>query len=259
MRLIIFYILFSISPLSFAQDVSFGFTNEAGDRLLVADSEAPLKNPEQMNEAICEKGGKTKIKFIQLQKASADDTGRDTQYNFNSRAGHLFELTNKVAEAGETCMIVKSDYLKNRNIVKLSTPEDKCSQDMLSGIERNMKGWKVKKCVGSKVSNTQNLILVEFAKKKADVLASIVLQDDRKFYFQNFEAKAGGGDCWRVDDGCEFNFDSFTFSSALVAKDGVQIFYLWAGAEGQNAYLLGKDGEAKLKPLVHGYRYWSPM
>ena len=113
----------------------------------------------------------------------------------------------------------------------------------------------------ARTSNALEVLAIQFVNVDSSALASlVVVVADTSFLFRDFPAvyRNGGESTWRVDDEGVLSPTSFDVLFVAESPDGLVIAITWAGAEGEDSYLLRTDSAASLRTLSKAYRYWSP-
>ena len=113
--------------------------------------------------------------------------------------------------------------------------------------------------IGSAPAHVE-VVAVQFADIDSAALASVVVFSDSSLWFEDFPAVRHAGDesTWRVDDEGVFSPSSFDVLFIAPLPDGFVIAITWAGAEGEDSYLLRSDSTASPRTVSKAYRYWSP-
>jgi hypothetical protein len=281
--------------------VAFGYTDSTGTKLLtLTDDNLVLETPkaQAMTTAVCSEGMALPIRYLQLQKRTAADTGRQGVYNFNNDEGHLFEFTTdrgKIPEPsfGETCLLLPEGYLKRFPIArnellrkerearneafaaKMRESEDRkqpmdftpfqpvgdFAKSALARIEKE-KGRTAKFYFPLySIGASQQIAAIEFVPSGNDLLASLVLAESDRLSFFDMPASREGNDCWRADDNCVLDLGSGREMEvhAVLGTPGEQlIFFTWLGAEGEAVVLFQAKG-GKLIEVRRAYRYEAPI
>ncbi|HYA44046.1 MAG TPA: hypothetical protein VED59_00445, partial [Acidimicrobiales bacterium] len=100
---------------------------------------------------------------------------------------------------------------------------------------------------------------VQYVNHDSSALASVAVADHGQILFQDFPGTYRGpdADIWRADDGGELSPEGFE-ALFLARLSGAEVLGLiWAGSEGENAYLLAADTSATFRTIAHSYRYWA--
>jgi len=281
-------------------NVAFGYTDSTGMKLLtLTDDNLLLETPKakSMTTAVCSEGSVLPIRYLQLHKRTAADTGRQSAYNFNEDEGHLFEFTSdrgKLTETsfGETCLLLPDGYLQRYPIArneltiqerearnkayaeKMNESEDRkqpmdftpfqpvgdFAKNALARIEKE-KGRAAKfyfPLYG--IGASQQIAVVEFAPAGSDLLASVVLAEPGRLSFFDMPASRKGNDCWGADDNCVLglgNGREMEVRAVLGAPGEQLVFFTWLGAEGQTIVLF-QARDGKLVEVKRAYRYEAP-
>ena len=110
--------------------VAFAYTDSSGKRLLtLSDDNVVIDSAKAraMTTAVCSEGSVFPLRYLQLQRRTSGDTGRQSVYNFDNDEGHLFEFARdrgKLSEPylGETCLLVPDNYLQRFPIAPNDLP-----------------------------------------------------------------------------------------------------------------------------------------
>jgi hypothetical protein len=247
-----------------ALGVSFAFSDVSGTKLLSV--ETPADSASFIN-AIFQGGFILKTNFLGLQKQAPDWDGRHIARSFQKSPGALFQIQDGRAPArndpllGEGCLLVTEPFLRARELVTIEPDQSfRISKDLIRKIEL-MKGKTVawQKSI-AKIGANRQLILVQFDPEGKKCLADLVLVEPGFLSFDDYAANYDDGVkgfVWRVDvDGIDAA--SFRVLAAFKGKDGIEIALLWDGFEGQNLYVMKREG-AVLRHIYESYRYWTPI
>ena len=119
---------------------------------------------------------------------------------------------------------------------------------------------KVTKCLNTGSFAGGRLSFAGYEVEGASALAAVVMSPEKgDAAIRKFPApwEKGSPSCWRADDGCEFDPTSYRVAFVMSGPAGLELFALWAGAEGENAEVLRVKG-AELAVIANASRYWSP-
>ena len=192
-----------------------------------------------MTTAVCSEGSVFPVRYLQLQKRTSGDTGRQSVYNFDNDEGHLFEFARdrgKLSEPylGETCLLLPDNYLqrfpiapndlpmqdrearKNVYAAKVRESENRkqpmdltpfqpvgdFAKSALARIEKEKARTATLYFPLYRIGVSQQIAVVEFVPMGNELLASIVLAEADRLSFFDMPASRKGTDCWRVDDNC---------------------------------------------------------
>jgi hypothetical protein len=246
------------------QEVAFAFSNVARTKLLSVDTPT---NSGALTKAIFPGGFVLSTKFLGEQKRASDWNGRQIAQDFDKGAGALFQIEGGKAPAreqlyfGEGCLLVTESFFHGR---KMLTVKHDLSAQISRDLIRRVEGVKGKKAAWGKsiaeIGAVRQLFLVQFDADEKSCLASLVLVEPDSLSFDDYEAQYDDhtkGYVWRVDTP-GIDPASFHVLAAFDRKDGIEVAVLWDGYEGQNLYLLRREG-ATLSHLFNAYRYWAPI
>ena len=236
---------------------SFAFANERGDELLALDE---LPEQRRIVRAVCDGGRTLPVKWRSKQERGVQDSGRRTARNFRNTAGDLFRLGANVAE-DEVCLIVDAGFLATRTILALRRDESPCDTATRERLAF-ARGREVSACwLRAADRDGRRLVLVEFARQGAQLLASFGLLDPDGLAFHDYPARWNEEQisCWRVDDECRLLPHAFSVLFAYRTAAGRHGLALaWGGPEGESLELIESEGTA-FRTLIEGYRYWAPQ
>jgi hypothetical protein len=267
--------------------IAFAYANSAGTRLLALQRDDDFK-PTFLGTAICSESREAPVRYLQFQKKTARDNGRQSTGNFSNDEGHLFEVLSAPIEPGDTCLLVPSEFLKNAPIIRneftkaerdarekkyiemdeeafarnpeLFLPSGDFARAAIRRIEE-AKGWKVRQYWPlHRWGGTQEVAMVEFQPAGDSLLASLVLvaPDGLSFFDMPAKRDENGISCWRVDDGCALHLPQMSIPAVFRAPDAPLILFGWWGAEGHSITLF-QPKEGKLIDVKNGYRYHAPI
>jgi hypothetical protein len=259
-----------LTPTVNPADAAFGYTDTTGSKLLMLTDDNQVMEAtkaKSMDTAVCSDGREFPIRYLQFQNYGAANNGRQSAGNLSNDRGHLFEIVRERAVAGDTCLLVTSNYLRDFPIVRSDfskAEREKRSNDpsRSKSIEKE-KGRTVKTYwLLHSSAATQEVAAVEFNALGDSLLGSLVLVEPGQLSFFDMPAslKEGRerGGCWRVDDDCRFDFEEMDVP-AVLGKPGAQlVFFTTGGPEGQLIKLFQAKG-GKLVELLGAYRYHSPV
>jgi hypothetical protein len=113
--------------------------------------------------------------------------------------------------------------------------------------------------LGSAGRNVEVLAL-QFTVIDTSALASVMVADHDRLLFRDLPAtyRGPGTDVWRVEDGGVFSPEAFAALFVGRVDVGYVMALTWAGAEGEDAYLLLADSGQVFRVVTQSYRYWVP-
>ena len=280
--------------------VAFAYTDSTGKRLLtLSDDNVVIETAkaQAMTTAVCSEGSVFPVRYLQLQKRTPGDTGRQSVYNFDNDEGHLFEFARdrgKLSEPyfGETCLLLPDNYLQRFPIAPNDLPvqEREARNNVYAAKVRESENRKqpmdltpfqpvgdfAKSALARiekekarpatlyfplyRIGVSQQIAVVEFVPIGNELLASIVLAEPNRLSFFDMPASRKGTDCWRVDDNCILDLGNgreMEVHAVLGARGEQLIFFTWWGPEGQFITLFQAKG-GKLVEVRKAYRYHAP-
>lgn len=241
--------------LAAAPEFSFGFTNENGTQLLALP---PVSAPGTLTKAVCD-GHLVDLKYVKDQPQGPKDSGRQTARNFTQVKGALYKLSKGTMPADALCLLGTKAAFAKRKLLPVAQEAGDCDEKT-NGLAAELTKRKVTKCVETGSLEGARLSFASYELDGSNALAAVVLTAEKGIAAtRKFPAtfEKGSPSCWRADDGCEFDAASYRVAFAMSGAAGLELFALWAGAEGENAEVLRVKG-SELKVVVSASRYWSP-
>ncbi len=241
--------------LAAAPEFSFGFSNDDGTLLLALP---PVSSPASITKAVCD-GRLLDLKFLREQPKGEKDTGRQTARNFSQVKGALFKASKGNLPADALCLLGTNAAFAKRKLMAIATETGDCDEK-ISAMAAELTKRKVTRCIATGTLDGAHLSFASFEVEGSSALAAVVLtQEKGKPAVRKFPAtwERGAPSCWRADDGCEFDASSYRVAFAMSGPAGLELYALWAGAEGENAEVLRVTG-SELKVVANASRYWSP-
>lgn len=242
-------------------DNVFGFADEAGERLITIpiDSGAELANPEQFDTAIGNGGELIEIEYVRHQEANDQDTNRQTINNFNNMAGYLYKVKNGTLLSNKSYLLARKDIVSKGSLVALTNTgngEDfRADADTVERVE----ALKKRKVASSSIlseSAQEKIALFVFEREGDDMLASVAYMNGDKVLFKDFPATYNETGTWRVDGGDEPGLFEVLFLAH--SDEGLLLGLAWAGAEGENLFVLQEADGALQDTNLLSNRYWAP-
>ncbi|MFL5481906.1 MAG: hypothetical protein ACJ8AK_06920 [Gemmatimonadaceae bacterium] len=236
---------------------SFAFANSDGTQLLALDS---LADPSTILGAVCSGGVAVTARYDHRATRQSGGNGRQVAANFANEQGDVFRVSGSKATSDQTCYLSADSLLMaSARGATMQKPAD-CATEQVSRIAA-AKSRQVIHCwdIASAPTHVE-VLAVQFADIDSAALASLVVFSGSSLWFDDFPAvhRAGDESVWRVDDEGVFSPTSFDVLFVAESPDGLVIAITWAGAEGEDSYLLRTDSAASLRTLSKAYRYWSP-
>ena len=114
-------------------NVAFGYTDSTGSKLLtLADDNRAIdeSRAKTLVAAVCSEGREFPIRYVQFQKNSPADNGRQSAGNFANDQGQLFEIVQGKTEPGDTCLLVPAGYLRTFPIARNELPKAARTQEI---------------------------------------------------------------------------------------------------------------------------------
>lgn len=240
----------------------FGFADENGRRLLVSGSEDISKETlSGMTQAIGEKGSLISVVYEGWQEGDDANTGRDTTPNFSHLPGHIFAVTEGVAQPNATYYFFQSEQIPLDSLLPITFDgQVELDSDLGEQIEKE-KGrdihqlWRL-----ATLGGEAELDLALFRPDGPDHLFCIILKQGDNLAVLDFPATTEDSySVWRVDDQGEIAPHHFTFLfAARTSEQGILIGMEWHGTEGMNTLLLHGTEKRLVKLETRYGRYTSP-
>jgi hypothetical protein len=238
------------------RDGRFGFVNADGSAVIALDS---VPHPALIRAALCSRARVYRVTYARSQTRQPADNGKQVTANFANAAGDVFRIIVGKARADETC------YLSaDSGLVASAVPVDAhtgpgCDAARLRHASE-VKHRPVLHCwpLGSATPNVEMLAL-QFAVIDTSALASVVVADHDELFFHDLPATYRGpaADVWRVEDNGTFLPDAFGIPFFCRLRGTYVMALTWAGAEGEDSYLLVADSAHTLRTVTQSYRYWG--
>ncbi|MFC4102326.1 hypothetical protein [Paenibacillus xanthanilyticus] len=239
---------------------AFAFADETGKRLItIGDTEA---KQDHYDLAVGSNGTVLKVKFAQQQASDAEDTSRQSMYNFDHIAGHVYVVVEGDAKPDDTYLMTTSDVWVPGAALAIDaaghgqTVDEQLVQAVEAKKQRGvLQGGKI-----ADIGADSALYLIQFERQEDDMLASLVLTRGNELLFCDFPATYEPSSTWRVDDGGEISAGQFELMFAANTDKGLVLSVNWLGAEGITSFFIGEEGESGLKRLDTGVaRYTAPL
>ena len=238
--------------------IQFGFSNEEGTEVIWS-GELGHYHTNDFTKTIDQNGDLESIKYDYLQEANENDTHRQTPYNFENAEGYVYRVEGKI-DPWASAILFTDDFLAQRKLV-LPVPGKNYmfTQEDAEKVEEE-KGRYIKRIEHLKLyTNGMSTHFVQFENKGDSVLVALVFRDTKgEFMYIDFPAEYNEMSTWRVDDGGEFDFQSYKVRALIEAPGGLEVITDWYGAEGTNVSYIGWDGE-KMAIKKSGYLYQAPL
>ncbi|NIK70532.1 hypothetical protein [Paenibacillus sp. BK720] len=240
----------------------FAFADETGQQLITIPTENgdEIDDPEQFAAAIGNGGDRIEIEYVRRQEANDQDTNRQSIDNFNNMAGYIYKIKDEgILLPNKSYLLAREGVVSQDSLVDLASAEDgqyeQADADTIARVEE-IKGRKVTSSSILSESEQEKIALFVFEREGDDMLASIAYIHEDKVLFKDFPATYNESGTWRVDGGD----DPGRFEVLFLAHsdEGVLLGIAWAGAEGENLFILQEADGALQDTDLKGGRYWSP-
>ena len=247
--------LITAAALAASPEFSFAFSNDDGTQLLALPK---VSNAASLTRVVCD-GRALEVKYLREQPRGGKDSGRQTARNFSQVKGALFKLIKGTMPADALCLLGTSAAFSKRKLLAVNAETGDCDEKTAALMAQQGKR-KVTKCLNTGSFPGGRLAFASYEVEAASALAAVVVVPEKGDpAIRRFPAawEKGSPSCWRADDGCEFDPTSYRVAFVMSSPAGLELFALWAGAEGENAEVLRVKG-AELKVIEAASRYWSP-
>jgi hypothetical protein len=235
----------------------FGFVNADGSEIIALDS---VPYPGLTRAAVCARAHVYRIAYARKQSRHPAGNGRQVAANFGNESGDVFRVIGDPAPTDETCYL-SADSGFVAGVLPFGADTGAACKTIRLRQAAQVKHRPVLHCwtLGSATPNVEILAL-QFAAIDTSALASIVVADHGQLFFHDFPATYRGpaADVWRVDDNGTFSPADFGIPFCGRRGGRFVMALTWAGAEGENAYLLVADSANTLRAVAKSYRYWAP-
>ncbi len=238
----------------------FGFANESGDKLITLSGgdEDILNAPAEYNIAIGNNGEIVEIEYEKHQESNEEDNSRENMYNFNNMAGHIYKAKNGSFSQDKTYFLSKDSLFNKDTIISLiSLVDNSANDETVRNIEKIKRREITEATLISKTSDGGEIYLIVFERIDDDMLASIVYAKGETVIFKDFPAVYDEMSTWRVDGGDHPGLFEVLFLAD--SDEGLLLGLAWAGAEGENAFILKSSGDTFKDTDLMCFRCWSPM
>ena len=239
------------------RDGSFGYVNADGSEVMALDS---IAHPSLIRAALCPRARVYRVAYARRQTRRPADTGRQVAANFGNERGDVFRVSGGQAQANETCYLTADSSLVAGVVLAGPGTEGGCDTTRLRHASE-IKHRAVVNCwpLGN-ASPSVALLALQFTVVDTSALASIVMADRDQFFFFDLPATYHGpeADVWRVEDGGTFSPEAFGVPFFGRLHGTYFMALTWAGAEGEDSYLLVTDSAHALRTVTKSYRYWVP-
>ncbi len=245
-------------PSATAQHGAFAFPDEAGTRL-IAVSDPP--DPSSLRIALCTGGRRFAVRFDHRQAERSND-GRQTPRNFDLLAGSVFTVLDARVAATATCFLAAAALLESATVLAPAPPPTAAACTSADRRLASSRGRAVVHCWPiAHLGENRRIVLVEFARRGADALASLVLLDRDRAVFEDYPATFSrrDEDLWRVDDGGVLTPEGFEIVFVLRRGTSYTIGVNWSGTENASLAVLVSGEGSRFTPVISDSWYQSPI
>jgi hypothetical protein len=239
---------------------AFAFPDSSGTRLLTV---ADPSQPAMLRTALCNGGGRFTVQFERRQAEIKGHNGRQTPYNFDKLAGDVFAVPQRKIEESASCFLASDGLLSSATVLPAESPagSSECGPDVRLGLASSRSRPVVNCYAIARLPADRRLLLVEFARRDKDALASLVLVDHDRMIFADYPAvfRGKGEDLWRVDDGGVLSAEGFRVVFLLQRGTFYALGINWLGSEGGSLAVFVSNGDNRFTRVIADYWYWMPV
>ena len=239
---------------------AFAFPDPGGSRLLT------LANPSQpalLHTALCNGGGRFSVRFERRQAEIKGHNGRHTPNNFDKLEGDVFTVLQGKIEESANCFLASDSLLSSATVLPAEPQAtfNECEPDVRLGLASSRSREVLHCWTIARLPANRRLVLVEFARRDKDALASVALIDGNRIIFADYPAvfKGEGEDLWRVEDGGVLSATDFQVVFLLQRGSFYTLGISWLGAEGRSLAVFVSQGNNRFTRVLAGYWYRMPV
>lgn len=239
-----------------AAGIEFGFCDMDGKRMLMLTDSLP--DPLLFTKVFSADYKLTDIRYLTKRKATAEDNGRENEFNFKNCKGYLYEVKENAVTRDHSVIFMTPAFISARKIIPLQPPTKKELSPAIKSRIESGKNRKIKdyRCLTS-LGKDSAVYLFAFENKGDSALASLAYITTGKIVYEDFPALWNDMSTWRVDDGGNFGVEYFDLLAVFEKNGKLEIVTDWPGAEGKNTEYLREDG-GTFKSLKQQGRYTAP-
>ncbi|GGF71581.1 hypothetical protein GCM10010912_15870 [Paenibacillus albidus] len=244
---------------------TLGFGDTTGKRILITDGAGKEQQMSKLTLAVGHNGQTLKVKYLNWQPASEDNTARETAVNIPNLSGYLYAVEEGAAAPNETYYMADDSVFDVEALVSV-TPAAKDTEapavdEAIGSTIATAKGREILRIWKLADLGTEGEVYVtQFVRDGNDMLFSIVLKSGEDYTYMDYPAVIQGDEysVWRVDDGGEITPEMFSVLLAARTEQGILLGLNWWGAEGVSTFFLNQDGEQFKELDIQYGRYISP-
>lgn len=247
-------------PQATMQHGTFAFPDESGTRLLTTSG---LMQPTMLHTALCSGGGRFPVQFESRQAEREGHNGRETSYNFDNLAGAVYKVLKGKLDSGASCFLISDVLLSSAAVLPAQRPEASGQCDTV--VRRRLASSRSRDLVNcwpiARLPEERLIVLVEFARRDKDALASVVVIDGERMIFADYPRvfRGQGQTLWRVDDEGILRADGFRVVFLVQRGDSYALGVDWLGDEGDSLSVFISDGDRRFIEVVRDYWYRAPV
>jgi hypothetical protein len=242
------------------QHGAFAFPDPSGTRLLTL---AGPSQPAMLHTALCNGGGRFPVRFERRQAEIKGHNGRHIPNNFDKLEGDVFTVLQGKIEESASCFLASDALLSSATVLPAEPPaaSNECGPDVRLGLASSRSRPVVHCWAIARLPANRRLVLVEFARRDKDALASVALIDGNRIIFADYPAvfRGAGEDVWRVDDGGVLSPEDFQVVFLLQRGNFYALGINWRGSEGGSLAVFVSSSDNRFTRVIADYWYWMPV
>lgn len=247
-------------PQATMEQGAFAFPDPGGTRLLTG---ADPSQPALLHTALCNGGGRFPVRFERRQVETKGHNGRQAPYNFDKLAGDVFTVLQGKIEESASCFLAGDSLLSSATALPTELPADpgECGPDVRLRLASSRSRPVVNCWNIARLPADRRLVLVEFARRDKDALASVALIVRDRIIFADYPAvfRGEGESLWRVDDGAVLSAKDFQVVFLLQRGTSYALGVNWLGAEGGSLAVFVSNGDNRFTRVIADYWYRMPI
>jgi hypothetical protein len=239
---------------------AFAFPDSAGTRLLTLASPS---QPALLRSALCTGGRRFSVQFERRQVEQPGHNGREYSANFDRLAGSVFTVPQGTIGESVSCFLASDALLSSATLLPAELPAkpNECDPEDRRRLASSRSRPVVNCWTIARPPADRRVVLVEFARRDKDALASVVLIDRQRMIFADHPAefKGQGESLWRVDDGGVLYAAGFQVLFLLQRETVYTMGVNWLGAEGASLAVYVSSGDDRFTQVIADYWYRMPV
>jgi hypothetical protein len=247
-------------PNATAEFGAFGLTDLSGARLLTAPD---LPQPAKFHSALCSDGGRYPIRFQRRQAEREGHHGRQTRYTFDKLAGNVFTVLRGTIKENVSCFVASDRMLSSATVIPLK--QSAVAAECGAELERRLAAARSRDVVHcwpiAVLPGDDRLVLVQFARRDKDALASVAWIDRGQTFFADYPAGVDGEgqEVWRAGDGGVLSAEGFRIVFLLKRGAFSALGVNWMAEEGASLAVFISNGGDRFTKVIQDYWYYYPL